>query len=72
MIRKSDGKRIDDLISSEEIVSLVPSQTELLFDLVLTMRYAALQNFVSVARETKAIEKSGALKFNLEKIIALT
>ena len=57
----------------KKIISLVPSQTELLFDLGLDNEIIGITKFcIRPEEKTKAIEKiGGTKKFNLEKIMAL-
>lgn len=75
VIRSNDqmGNELTISFPPKKIVSLVPSQTELLFDLGLHEEICGITKFcIHPEEKTKAIEKiGGTKKFNLEKIIAL-
>jgi ABC-type Fe3+-hydroxamate transport system substrate-binding protein len=66
------GREISFLFPPKRIVSLVPSQTELLFDLGLSDAIAGVTLFCIHPEEAKQKEKvGGTKKLNLEKIAAL-
>lgn len=65
----------DNEITLEEapkaIVSMIPSNTEILFGLDLGEKVVAVSDFDNYPKETEAIEKIGGQEFNVEKIISL-
>ncbi|MFJ7736120.1 ABC transporter substrate-binding protein [Lysinibacillus sp. NPDC097287] len=56
----------------ERIVSLIPSNTEILFDLGLNDKIVGVNDFDDYPAEAAEKEKVGSMEFNIEKIIALT
>ncbi len=75
VIRSNDqmGNELTISFPPNKIISLVPSQTELLFDLGLDQEICGITKFcIHPEEKTKAVEKiGGTKKFNLEKIVAL-
>ena len=55
----------------EKIVSLIPSNTEILFDLGAGKEVVGVSDFANYPEETADIEKIGGMEFNVEKIISL-
>ncbi|WP_273831857.1 ABC transporter substrate-binding protein [Guptibacillus sedimenti] len=55
----------------EKIVSLIPSNTEILFDLGAGEEVVGVSDFANYPEETTDIEKIGGMEFNVEKIISL-
>ncbi|WP_394172518.1 ABC transporter substrate-binding protein [Guptibacillus hwajinpoensis] len=55
----------------ERIVSLIPSNTEILFALGAGEEVVGVSDFANYPEETADIEKVGGMEFNLEKIISL-
>ncbi|WP_165998532.1 ABC transporter substrate-binding protein [Bacillus sp. Cs-700] len=55
----------------EKIVSLIPSNTEILFDLGAGEEVVGVSDFANYPEETADIEKIGGMEFNVEKIISL-
>ncbi|WP_088007633.1 ABC transporter substrate-binding protein [Indiicoccus explosivorum] len=55
----------------ESIVSLMPSNTEILFELGLGDRVVGVTDFDTYPEEVADIEKVGGVEFNVEKIISL-
>ncbi|MFK3960852.1 ABC transporter substrate-binding protein [Guptibacillus hwajinpoensis] len=55
----------------EKIVSLIPSNTEILFDLGVGEEVVGVSDFANYPEETADIEKIGGMEFNVEKIISL-
>ncbi|MCA0170407.1 ABC transporter substrate-binding protein [Bacillus sp. RAR_GA_16] len=55
----------------EKIVSLIPSNTEILFDLGAGEELVGVSDFANYPEETADIEKIGGMEFNVEKIISL-
>ncbi|WP_017382189.1 ABC transporter substrate-binding protein [Paenisporosarcina sp. TG-14] len=65
----------DNEITLEEapktIVSMIPSNTEILFGLDLGDKVVGVSDYDNYPKETEAIEKIGGQEFNVEKIISL-
>lgn len=55
----------------EAIVSMIPSNTEILFGLDLGDKVVAVSDYDNYPAETESIEKIGGQEFNVEKIISL-
>ncbi|WP_347548472.1 ABC transporter substrate-binding protein [Pseudalkalibacillus hwajinpoensis] len=55
----------------EKIVSLIPSNTEILFDLGAGEEVVGVSDFANYPEEAANIEKIGGMEFNVEKIISL-
>ncbi|MBP3040419.1 ABC transporter substrate-binding protein [Bacillaceae bacterium Marseille-Q3522] len=55
----------------EKIVSLIPSNTEIVFALGAGDKVVGVTDFDNYPQETASIEKVGGMEFNIEKIIAL-
>lgn len=53
------------------IVSMIPSNTEILFGLDLGEKVVAVSDYDNYPAETESIEKIGGQEFNVEKIISL-
>ena len=66
---------LDHKISLEEqpkqIVSLIPSNTEILFELGLNEEIAGVSDFDNFPKEAMNKEKIGGMEFNVEKIVGL-
>ncbi|WP_335870838.1 ABC transporter substrate-binding protein [Bacillus sp. 2205SS5-2] len=54
-----------------KIVSLIPSNTEILFELGLSEEVIAVTDFDNYPEEVFELEKIGGMEFNVEKIISL-
>ncbi|WP_019413049.1 ABC transporter substrate-binding protein [Paenisporosarcina sp. TG20] len=65
----------DNEITLEEapkaIVSMIPSNTEILFGLDLGEKVVAVSDYDNYPKETETLEKIGGQEFNVEKIISL-
>ncbi|MFT8320227.1 MAG: ABC transporter substrate-binding protein [Bacillus sp. (in: firmicutes)] len=55
----------------EKIVSLIPSNTEIAFELGLGKELVGVSDYDNYPAETAKIEKVGGMEFNVEKIISL-
>ncbi|NQD65401.1 ABC transporter substrate-binding protein [Bacillus haikouensis] len=55
----------------ERIISLIPSNTEILFELGLGEEVAGVTDFDNYPEEAASKEKIGGMEFNVEKIISL-
>jgi len=66
---------VDNEIKLEEapkaIVSMVPSNTEILFELDLDEKIVGVSDFDNYPEEAATVEKIGGQEFNVEKIISL-
>ena len=65
------GRAVEVVRSPQRIVSLAPSNTEILFALGLGDKVVGVTDFCDYPEEAQAIEKVGGIEPNLEKIVAL-
>nr|MBC8263760.1 ABC transporter substrate-binding protein [Anaerolineales bacterium] len=65
------GRTVEIVSSPQRIVSLAPSNTEILFALGLGDKVVGVTDFCDYPEEAKSIEKVGGMEHNLEKIVAL-
>lgn len=65
------GEKVTIEKEPEKIVSLIPSNTEIAFELGLGEQIAGVSNFDTYPAEAAAKEKIGDIEFNTEKIISL-
>jgi len=73
VITDSRGQEVTLASDVQRIVSLAPSNTEILFALGLGDKVVGVTNFCDYPEEAKAIEKVGdAMSMNVEKIISLS
>ncbi len=70
----TDGMGDDITIQDEpkKIVSLIPSNTEILYELGLGNQVVGVSDFDNYPEEVLEKEKIGGVEFNIEKIISLT
>lgn len=66
------GKEITLEAPPERIISLIPSNTEILFDLGLNDKIVGVNDYDDYPVEATEKEKVGSTEFNIEQIIALT
>ncbi|MET4563251.1 iron complex transport system substrate-binding protein [Lysinibacillus parviboronicapiens] len=66
------GKDITLEAPPERIISLIPSNTEILFGLGLNNEIVGVNDYDDYPAETADKEKLGSMEFNIEQIIALT
>lgn len=66
------GKDITLEAPPERIISLIPSNTEILFGLGLNNEIVGVNDYDDYPAETADKEKVGSMEFNIEQIIALT
>jgi iron complex transport system substrate-binding protein len=66
---------LDNKVTLEEqpkhIVSLIPSNTEILFELGLNKEIVGVSDFDNYPKEAEDKEKIGGMEFNVEKIVSL-
>jgi iron complex transport system substrate-binding protein len=73
VVTDSRGQEVRLTSDVQRIVSLAPSNTEILFALGLGDKVVGVTNFCDYPEEAKAIEKVGdAMSMNVEKIISLS
>jgi len=65
------GRTVEVVRNPQRLVSLAPSNTEILFALGLGDKVVGVTDFCDYPEEAKAIEKVGGMEHNLEKIVAL-
>jgi len=65
------GRTVEIVSNPQRLVSLAPSNTEILFALGLGDRVVGVTDFCDYPEEAQAIEKVGGMEHNLEKIVAL-
>lgn len=65
------GNNIHLLKKPERIVSLIPSNTEILFELGLGKNIVGVNDTDDYPKEVASIEKVGGMEYNVEKIISL-
>ncbi len=70
-IKDDAGRSVEIKKAPERIVSLAPSNTEILFALGLGKRIVGVTDFCDYPAEAKTIAKIGGIEPNLEKIVAL-
>ena len=66
------GKEITLEAPPERIISLIPSNTEILFHLGLNDKIVGVNDYDDYPAEAAEKEKVGSMEFNIEQIIALT
>jgi iron complex transport system substrate-binding protein len=65
------GRTVEIAKTPQRIISLAPSNTEILFALGLGDKVVGVTDFCDYPEEAKAIEKVGGIEPNMEKIVAL-
>ncbi len=65
------GRTVEIVKNPQRLVSLAPSNTEILFALGLGDKVVGVTDFCDYPEEAKSIEKVGGMEHNLEKIVAL-
>ena len=65
------GRAVEVIGNPQRIVSLAPSNTEILFALGLGDKVVGVTDFCDYPEEAQAIEKVGGIEPNLERIVAL-
>jgi len=65
------GRTVEIAKTPQRIISLAPSNTEILFALGLGNKVVGVTEFCDYPEEAKAIEKVGGIEPNLEKMVAL-
>ena len=65
------GRTVEIVSNPQRLISLAPSNTEILFALGLGDKVVGVTDFCDYPEEAKAIEKVGGIEPNLEKIVAL-
>ncbi len=65
------GRTVEIISTPQRLISLAPSNTEILFALGLGDRVVGVTDFCDYPEEVKAIEKVGGIEYNLERIVAL-
>jgi len=65
------GRTVEIVSNPQRLISLAPSNTEILFALGLGDRVVGVTDFCDYPEEAQAIEKVGGFEHNLEKIVAL-
>ncbi len=65
------GRTVELAKTPERIISLAPSNTEILFALGLGSKVVGVTDFCDYPPEAAAVEKVGGIEPNLEKIVAL-
>jgi iron complex transport system substrate-binding protein len=72
-VTDSRGQEVEVVAQVERIVSLAPSNTEILFALGLGDKVVGVTNFCDYPEEAASVEKVGdAMAMNVEKIVSLT
>jgi iron complex transport system substrate-binding protein len=67
-----DADRTVEVVRNpQRLISLAPSNTEILFALGLGDKVVGVTDFCDYPEEAKAVEKVGGIEHNLEKIVAL-
>ena len=73
VVTDARGQEVEVLAPAQRIVSLAPSNTEILFALGLGDKVVGVTNFCDYPEEAASIEKVGdAMAMNIEKIVSLT
>ena len=70
-VEDAAGEKVTIGEEPEKIVSLIPSNTEIAFELGLGEQIAGVSDFDTYPAEAAAKEKIGGIEFNVEKIISL-
>jgi iron complex transport system substrate-binding protein len=70
-IKDATGEKVTIDEKPEKIVSLIPSNTEVVFALGLGKKVIGVSDYDNYPEETKKIEKIGGTEINTEKIISL-
>ncbi len=65
------GRTVEIVRNPQRLISLAPSNTEILFALGLGDKVVGVTDFCDYPEEAQAIEKVGGMEHNLEKIVAL-
>jgi len=65
------GRTVEIVSNPQRLISLAPSNTEILFALGLGDRVVGVTDFCDYPEEAQSIEKVGGMEHNLEKIVAL-
>jgi iron complex transport system substrate-binding protein len=65
------GRAVEIISNPQRLVSLAPSNTEILFALGLGDKVVGVTDFCDYPEEAQSIEKVGGMEHNLEKIVAL-
>ena len=65
------GRTVEIVSDPQRLVSLAPSNTEILFALGLGDKVVGVTDFCDYPEEAKSIDKVGGMEHNLEKIVAL-
>jgi len=65
------GRAVEIISNPQRLVSLAPSNTEILFALGLGGKVVGVTDFCDYPEEAQSIEKVGGMEHNLEKIVAL-
>ena len=65
------GRTVEVVRNPQRLISLAPSNTEILFTLGLGDKVVGVTDFCDYPEEAQAIEKVGGMEHNLEKIVAL-
>ena len=71
-VTDATGKEITLEAPPERIISLIPSNTEILFDLGLNDEIVGVNDYDDYPAGAAEKEKVGSMEFNIEQIIALT
>jgi len=71
MLKDDAGRSVGIKTTPQRIVSLAPSNTEILFALGLSQRVVGVTDFCDYPAEAKTVAKIGGIEPNLEKIVAL-
>ncbi len=70
-VTDAEGTKVEIEEAPDKIVSLIPSNTEIAFELGLGEEIAGVSDFDNYPQETAEKEKIGGMEFNVEKIIGL-
>jgi iron complex transport system substrate-binding protein len=65
------GRTVEIARNPQRLISLAPSNTEILFALSLGDKVVGVTDFCDYPEEAQSIEKVGGIEHNLEKIVAL-
>lgn len=65
------GRTVEIVSNPQRLISLAPSNTEILFALGLGDKVVGVTDFCDYPEEAQSIEKVGGFEHNLEKIVAL-
>ena len=72
IVTDNEGRAVEIAEAPERIVSLAPSNTEIIFALGLGDKVVGVTDFCDYPEEAKAIEKVGGIDPNAEKILSLS